>query len=93
MLRAVFDGVNPAIKEAALICVPDEKWGEKVVAAVVPKPGATIDPEKIKAYCKQHLHDWKCPKAVVPLKELPRNTMGKVLKEEVKKLFVGSRGV
>jgi malonyl-CoA/methylmalonyl-CoA synthetase len=81
------------VAESSVVGVPDEKWGEKVVAAVVPKPGATIDPEKIKAYCKQHLHDWKCPKTVVPLKELPRNTMGKVLKEEVKKLFVGSRGV
>jgi acyl-CoA synthetase (AMP-forming)/AMP-acid ligase II len=44
----------------------------------------------IQAYCKQHLHNWKCPKAVVFLKELPRNTMGKVLKEEVKKIFGGS---
>jgi acyl-coenzyme A synthetase/AMP-(fatty) acid ligase len=37
--------------------------------------------------CKKHLHDWKCPKEVNLVKELPRNTMGKVLKEEVKKLF------
>jgi malonyl-CoA/methylmalonyl-CoA synthetase len=81
-----FEGVA----ESSVVGVTDEKWGEKVVAAVVPKSGATIDPDMIQAYCKQHLHNWKCPKAVVLLKELPRNTMGKVLKEEVKKFFLGS---
>jgi hypothetical protein len=40
-----------------------------------------MKPEEIRAHCKNNLHDWKCPK------ELPRNTMGKVLKEEVKNLF------
>ena len=61
--------------------------GEKVVAAVVTKPGAEVKPEEIQKTCKEHLHNWKCPKEIVFLKELPKNTMGKVLKEEVKKLF------
>jgi malonyl-CoA/methylmalonyl-CoA synthetase len=90
-VEAVINRVE-GVAESSVVGVEDEKWGEKVVAAVVPKPGATIDPEEIQAYCKQHLHNWKCPKAVVFLKELPRNTMGKVLKEEVKKIFGGSRG-
>jgi malonyl-CoA/methylmalonyl-CoA synthetase len=90
-VEAVINRVE-GVAESSVVGVEDEKWGEKVVAAVVPKPGATIDPEVIQAYCKQHLHNWKCPKAVVFLKELPRNTMGKVLKEEVKKIFGGSRG-
>ena len=67
--------------------VPDDKWGEKVVAAVVKKPGAAVSAGEVQAHCKKHLQDWKCPKEVTLVKELPRNTMGKVLKEEVKKFF------
>ncbi len=70
-----------------MVGIPDEKWGEKVVAAVVLKSNAQIEPEYIQDFCKQHLHNWKCPKDLVFAKELPKNTMGKVLKEEVRKLF------
>jgi malonyl-CoA/methylmalonyl-CoA synthetase len=73
--------------ESSVVGVPDEKWGEKVVAAVVARPGSTIEPGQIQAHCKNHLHDWKCPKEVVFVKALPRNTMGKVLKEGVKRFF------
>jgi malonyl-CoA/methylmalonyl-CoA synthetase len=73
--------------ESSVVGVPDEKWGERVVAAVVIKPDSNIKPEDIRAHCKNHLHDWKCPKEVAFVKALPRNTMGKVLKEEVKKFF------
>jgi malonyl-CoA/methylmalonyl-CoA synthetase len=75
------------VVESSVVGVPDERWGEKVVAAVVTKPGSSIKPEDIRAHCKNHLHDWKCPKEVVFVEALPRNTMGKVLKEEVKKFF------
>ena len=47
-----------------------------------------IKPEKIRAHCKNNLHDWKCPKEVVFVRDLPRSIMGKVLKEEVKKIFI-----
>jgi malonyl-CoA/methylmalonyl-CoA synthetase len=75
------------VLESSVVGVPDEKWGEKVVAAVVKKADSNIEPEDIRAFCKNHLHDWKCPKEVVFVKALPRNTMGKVLKEEVKRFF------
>jgi len=75
------------VVESSVVGLPDEKWGEKIVAAVVKKPDSDVGVEEIKAICKHHLHDWKCPKIVNLVKELPRNTMGKVLKEEVKKLF------
>ena len=54
---------------------------------MIAKSGSDIKAEDIQAHCKGHLHDWKCPKEVVLVKALPRNTMGKVLKEEVKNLF------
>jgi acyl-CoA synthetase (AMP-forming)/AMP-acid ligase II len=75
------------VSESCVVGVPDEKWGERVVAAVVPKHGHEIDSGDLQQHCKRHLHNWKCPKEILLAKELPRNTMGKVLKEEVKKLF------
>ena len=75
------------VLDASVVGVNDEKWGERVVAAVVKKPDSDVNAASIQIMCKKHLHDWKCPKEVVFVEELPRNTMGKVLKEEVKKLF------
>jgi malonyl-CoA/methylmalonyl-CoA synthetase len=75
------------VVESSVVGIPDQRWGEKVVAAVVLKSGAHIDPEQIQNFCREHLHDWKCPKELVFPEKLPKNTMGKVLKEEVTKLF------
>jgi malonyl-CoA/methylmalonyl-CoA synthetase len=75
------------VVESSVVGVPDEKWGERVVAAVVTRPDSNIKLEDIRSHCKNHLHDWKCPKEVAFVKALPRNTMGKVLKEAVKKFF------
>ena len=75
------------VLESSVVGIPDEKWGEKVVAAVVKSSESGIKTGEIQAHCKEHLHNWKCPKEIVFLKELPKNTMGKVLNEEVKKLF------
>ena len=78
------------ILESCVIGVPDKKWGEKVVAAIVLKQGATLTVKEIEAYCKSLLLDWKCPKEVFFLEELPRNRMGKILKEGVAKCFLDS---
>jgi malonyl-CoA/methylmalonyl-CoA synthetase len=75
------------VLESSVVGIPDEKWGERVVTAVVAKKGSTLQPSEVQSFCKKHLHDWKCPKSVVLVDELPKNTMGKVLKENVKKLF------
>ncbi|MCP4630343.1 MAG: AMP-binding protein [bacterium] len=85
-IEAVINRID-GVAESSVVGVFNEKWGEKIVAAVVKKPGADITTDDIRAICKKHLHDWKCPKEVNLVKELPRNTMGKVLKEEVKQLF------
>jgi malonyl-CoA/methylmalonyl-CoA synthetase len=73
------------VAESCVVGIPDEKWGEKVVATVVLKPGTALTENEIREYCKTHLLDWKCPKEVFVLEELPRNRMGKVMKEEVVK--------
>jgi malonyl-CoA/methylmalonyl-CoA synthetase len=75
------------VVESAVVGIPDPKWGEKVVAAVVTKVGCDLDADTIKTFCKEHLHDWKCPKEIIFVDEIPRNTMGKVLKDKVIRIF------
>lgn len=75
------------VAESSVVGIVDEKWGEKVVAAVVKNPDTGVSAGEVQAYCKKHLHDWKCPREIAFVEKLPRNTMGKVLKEDVKKFF------
>jgi malonyl-CoA/methylmalonyl-CoA synthetase len=75
------------VTESSVVGIADEKWGEKVVTAVVKDPEADVSAAEIQSHCKKHLHDWKCPREIAFVEKLPRNTMGKVLKEEVKKFF------
>lgn len=75
------------VAESSVVGIPDDKWGERVVAAVVTGPGARVGAQEIRRYCKEHLHNWKCPKEIVFLKALPKNKMGKVLKENLKEFF------
>jgi acyl-CoA synthetase (AMP-forming)/AMP-acid ligase II len=76
------------VVESSVVGIPDEKWGEQVVAAVVTDSETSLDAGRIQSFCKEHLHDWKCPKQIRFIDEIPRNTMGKVLKESVKQLFI-----
>jgi malonyl-CoA/methylmalonyl-CoA synthetase len=75
------------VAESSVVGLPDDKWGEKVVAAVVAKPGHMLSTDDLKRICKKELHDWKCPKLVILVDEIPKNTMGKVLKVDVKGMF------
>jgi malonyl-CoA/methylmalonyl-CoA synthetase len=75
------------VQESSVVGIQDPKWGEKVVAVVKLRKGSNISEDDVKDYCKTHLHNWKCPKDVVFVSELPKNKMGKVLKHEVKKIF------
>ncbi len=85
-VETVINSVD-GVAESAVVGLPDEKWGEKVVAAVVAQPGKALNPNEIQKVCKQQLHNWKCPKQIIFVREIPKNTMGKVLKEAVKDLF------
>jgi len=76
----------PGVNDCAVIGVPDEKWGEAVVAVIEPKPGATIDPATILAACKRALGSVKTPKQVL-VRTLPRSSVGKVLKRELREEF------
>ena len=83
----------PGVAESAVVGVPHPDFGEGVIAIVVPKPGATVDGAAIAAELKAKIANFKVPKQVYVVPELPRNTMGKVqknlLRQQHEGLFAG----
>ena len=82
-------GAHPMVKDVAVVGLPDEKWGERVHAAVVLHQGATATEAELLAWCKARLAGFKCPRAYSFLQdeEMPRNATGKVLHRALKARF------
>jgi fatty-acyl-CoA synthase len=76
------------VTEAAVIGVPDEKWGEAGMAILAVKTGSNLQQEMVIEFCKERLAKFKIPKHVVFIPALPRNAAGKVLKRELREQFV-----
>ncbi len=73
----------PAVLEAAVVGLPDATWGEAVTAIVVPRSGAALTPATVIAHCRERLPGYKCPKRVLFVDSLPKNSVGKVQKVEL----------
>lgn len=78
---------NPKILEAAVIGVPDDRWGESVKALIVLKEGEVADEEEIIEFCRKRLGGYKIPRSVSFLKELPKSSSGKILKRILREKF------
>ncbi|MEK6337519.1 MAG: long-chain fatty acid--CoA ligase [Acidobacteriota bacterium] len=78
---------HPAVAAAATIGVPDQLYGEEVAAFIVLKDGAKASQEELIAHCQKELADYKCPKTVRIVTEIPKGPTGKLLKRELARSF------
>lgn len=75
---------HPAVREAAVVGVPDERRGETVKAYVSLRSGAQVIPEELIAHCKERMAAYKYPRQVVVIDELPKTVTGKILRRELR---------
>jgi len=79
---------HPDVAQCAVIGVPDDKWGERVHAVVVPRAGSAPTPESLMTHCRKLIADYKCPRSVSFREEpLPLSGAGKILKTDLRKPF------
>jgi acyl-CoA synthetase (AMP-forming)/AMP-acid ligase II len=77
------------VADVAVVGLPDETWGEVVVAAVIARPGrrSEVEGEGLRDWAKQRIASYKVPKRVVVLEDFPRNPVGKVVKPELARVL------
>lgn len=81
---------HSAVAAAATIGVPDQLYGEEVAAFIVLREGASATPQDLIAFCRERLADYKCPKSIRIVKDIPKGPTGKLLKRELAKHFAGA---
>ena len=79
---------HPAIRDCAVVGLPDDKWGERVTAVIELNPWQSVSTEDVRAFVKARIGSVKTPKQVEVWPDLPRSKVGKVLKAEVKSQLI-----
>jgi acyl-CoA synthetase (AMP-forming)/AMP-acid ligase II len=80
---------HDAVRDCAVIGLPDEKWGERVTAVIQLQPDVEVDVDDLIAFVKQRIGSVKAPKQIEIWADLPRSTIGKVLKTEIRVTLSG----
>ncbi len=83
---------HPAVRDCAVVGMPDDTWGERVTAVVQLQPGADAQPEDVVAFVKARLGSVKAPKQVEIWPDLPRSKVGKVLKTDIRECLARVAG-
>ena len=78
---------HPQILDAAVVGIPDEKWGETVMGFVILAEDASISEDEIIAYSREKIAGFKCPKTIKFINEIPRNPTGKVLRRKLREPY------
>ena len=85
----IFEDAAPSVAEAAVIGMPDDDYGEEVMAVVVPVPGSDLTKDGLLEHCRAHLGKFQVPKRVELVEELPKTAIGKMLKRELRRRYFG----
>lgn len=80
---------HPAVRDCAVVGLPDDKWGERVTAVLQLQPGASVSAQEITVFVKARVGAVKTPKQVEFWPDLPRSTVGKVLKTDIRATLLG----
>jgi fatty-acyl-CoA synthase len=75
---------HEAVQDCAVVGLPDDRWGERIVAVLQARPGFEIDTEAVIAFVKQQIGSVKTPKQIEVWNDLPRSRVGKVLKADIR---------
>jgi acyl-CoA synthetase (AMP-forming)/AMP-acid ligase II len=82
---------HPDIQDVAVFGVPDDEWGERVHAAVQPRPGATLTADSVTSFARQHLAGYKVPREVTFHDDFPRDAAGKLIKRVLREPYWAGR--
>jgi long-chain acyl-CoA synthetase len=78
---------HPVVQECAVIGVPDEKFGEALFAVIVTSPGSILTQTEVINHCRDRIGGFKIPRQMDFVKEMPKSAMGKILKNELRRIY------
>jgi fatty-acyl-CoA synthase len=78
---------HPGVYEAAVIAIPDEKWGEVPQALVIVKPGSSLTQAELLEFCRSRIAHYKCPRSIEFVDTLPKTATGKILKKNLRQVY------
>ena len=83
-------GLYPGVKEAAVVAMPHERWGERPVLLIVAAEGTKIEPDELLDFLSERLARWWLPDRLIFVSEIPKTGTGKVMKADLRKLYSNS---
>jgi fatty-acyl-CoA synthase len=84
---------HPAIEQAAVVGVPDDKYGEELCAWIKLKPGATLTAKEVQAFCRSHLAHYKVPRYIKFVDSFPQTVTGKIQKFKIRETMIAELGL